>query len=350
MEREYYLKLGAAGLRLPIGADLVLQEERDPEGVRLDGAALGRVVERAARRYRSPLAIPLMDLRLEKADLLRNLGVPEQEIEQFHFREAPGQDVLQAAGDGPFAPANRAQHEAIQYIAGYTDLLPVGMTIGPFSLMTKLLDDPISAVALAGMGLTGEEEPAVKLAESAAALAERAVARSVAAQIDAGAWAVIVCEPAANVVYISPKQMAAGSDVFDRFVIQPNLRLKRRLEQAGVDLIFHDCGELNDVMVEQFAQRIHPVVLSLGSSRQLWRDAGLVPRDVVLFGNLPTKSFYSDAKMPAAEVERLTCDLLGRMAKTRHPFILGSECDVLSVPGAHETIRRKVDVMLSVCR
>ena len=354
MARDTYLELGRAGLRFPIGTDLVLAEESDPESVRKDGAALGRVVERAARRYRSPLAIPLMDLRLEKADLLRNLGVAESELEQFHFRQPPeleAIETLRGRQDAPFAAANRAHQEAIRYIAGNTDLVPVGMTIGPFSLMTKLVEDPISAVALAGIGLTGEEEPAVRLAERALELAEIAVARSVAAQIAVGACAIIVCEPAANAVYLSPKQIASGSDIFERFVLEPNLRLKRQMEEAGVDLIFHDCGELTDAMVEAFGRRLHPVMLSLGSSRRLWEDAARVPGDVVLYGNLPTKSFYSDARMPLEEVERLTCELLERMAEAGHPFILGSECDVLSVPEAQETIRRKIEVMLNCsCR
>lgn len=352
MNREFYLELGARGLRFPIGTDLVLAEEPDPEAVRRDGEALGRVVERAARRYGSPLAIPLMDLRLEKADLLRNLDVSEGEIEQFQFREPPPPEAIETLRrrqDAPFGEGNRAHQEAIRYIARHTDLVPVGMTIGPFSLMTKLVGDPISAVALAGMGLTGEEEPTVALAERAAELAELTVARSLAAQIAAGARAIIVCEPAANAVYLSPKQMAAGSDIFERFVMEPNLRLKRQMDDAGVDLIFHDCGETTDAMVEAFGRRLHPVILSLGSSRRLWEDAARVPRDVVLYGNLPTKSFYSDSRMPVEEVARLTCELLERMAATGHPFILGSECDVLSVPEAHETIRRKVEVMLN-CR
>jgi hypothetical protein len=66
----------------------------------------------------------------------------------------------------------------------------------------------------------------------------------------------------------------------------------------------------------------------------------------VLFGNLPTKSFYSDDVMPDEKVERLTQELIARMRATSHPHILGSECDVLHVPEAAAAIRRKVDIML----
>jgi hypothetical protein len=69
-----------------------------------------------------------------------------------------------------------------------------------------------------------------------------------------------------------------------------------------------------------------------------------VPADIVLFGNLPTKTFYSDAAMPADEVRRLTNHLVSRMKECGHPHIPGSECDVLHVPGAEETIRAKVAI------
>ena len=46
-------------------------------------------------------------------------------------------------------------------------------------------------------------------------------------------------------------------------------------------------------------------------------------------------------------VRSMTRDLVERMRATAHPFILGSECDVLHVPGAAETIRRKVEAMLN---
>jgi hypothetical protein len=80
-----------------------------------------------------------------------------------------------------------------------------------------------------------------------------------------------------------------------------------------------------------------PAVLSLGSSRRLWEDAEVVPADVVLFGNLPTKTF-SDAAMPIEEVKRLTRETAHRMAACGHAHILGTDCDVLHVPDAADTI------------
>lgn len=345
MEREFYLQLAASGLRMPIGTDLVLHEQRDPEAVKHDGEALGRVLEAAAIRYATPLAFPLMDLTLEKADLMRLLEKPET----FQFEAPPPVEEIErvrSAAQREFAPRNQAHIDSVRYIAERTPLVPIGMAIGPFSLMTKLMADPITAVAMAGAGVAAEDEPQVLLAERALELAECAVHRAVRAQIEAGAKAMLICEPAANRVYISPKQVEAGAGVFEQFVMQPDLRLKSLLESAGVDLIFHDCGELTTEMVRQFAVRLHPVILSLGSSRRLWEDAAVTPSDVVLFGNLPTKNFYSDAALPLEKVDELCEELTERMREAGHPHILGSECDVLHVPEAAATIREKVDRML----
>lgn len=350
MNRQYYLDLAAQGLRMPIGADLLLHEEPDPDDALLNPERLGRVVEKAARRYRTPLAFPLMDLRLEKADLLSLLGVAESDADKFHFLEPPSADqvarVTSAEGE-PLSPRNRANQGAVRYIHEQTGLLPVGMLIGPFSLMTKLVVDPITAVARAGSGVTAEEDEDVRTVEQCLTMALAAVLRSAKAQMEAGARAMIVCEPAANTVYLSPRQMRGGADILERFVLQPNRQLRELLRAAGVDLIFHDCGDLLTGMVRRFAVELEPSIISLGSSRRLWEDAAVVPKDIVLFGNLPTKTFYSDSAMPAEEVARRTVELRENMRACGHPHILGSECDVLHVPEAAQTIREKVRVMLS---
>jgi hypothetical protein len=335
---------------MPVGADLTLHEEPDPELARNDGAALGRVIERTARRWNTPLAIPLMDLRLEKTDLLARAGIPASETEKYHFNSPLDESTLNALCGTHAAPQSSgsiARDEALRYIAAIPDLIPVGMAIGPFSLTTRLMADPIGAAAIAGSGVAPAESVEVNLLWQCLSVAEAAVTRSVRSQVAHGAQAIMVCEPAACTAFLSPRQIKAGSAIFERLVMEPNLRLKAILEEAGCDLIFHDCGELIDPMVESFANRLHPVMLSLGGSRKLWEDARLVPADVVLYGNLPTKSFYSDGAMPVEEVVRRTEELLAKMKACGHPHILGSECDVLFVPEASETIQKKVEAMMT---
>jgi hypothetical protein len=350
MNRQFYLDLAARGLRMPIGTDLVMHEEREPEKIRKDGRALGRVIERAARRWGTPLAVPLMDLRLEKIDLLALAGIPENEAERCHFPSPLDEAALtRMCGEQivPVCAGSLARDEALAYIRTQQDMVPVGMAIGPFSLTTRLLADPITVAAMAGSGVEAKDSDDVRLLWQCLRVSEAAVLRSVHRQIQYGAKAIMICEPTACTAFISPRQLKAGSNLFERLVIEPNLRLKAALEEAGCDLIFHDCGELIDSMVEAFAHRLHPVILSLGCSRKLWEDAHLVPKDVVLYGNLPSKLFYSDGAMPVEEVVRRTEELAANMKACGHPCIVGTECDVLFVPEAQDAIRKKVDAMMA---
>jgi uroporphyrinogen-III decarboxylase len=335
---------------MPIGTDLVLREKPDHEGIIMDGHRLGAVVAEAARRYQTPLAIPLMDLTIEKAQLLSCLGVPENQRDTFHLTECPSESDLRAVEAGfsaPLTPRLAAGVEAVRYVAQQTDLVACGMCIGPFSLMTKLFADPISPVYLAGTGVGPDEDPDVRMLETILDMATRVILGSVTAQIAAGAQMIVVAEPAANVVYISPKQLQRGSDVFERLVMKWNRKVAAHIAAQGAELFFHCCGELTNEMVRAFAS-LDPVILSLGSSRKLWEDAALVPKRTILYGNLPTKRFYAD-DLTVEEVRRLAVETSTRMREVGHPHILGSECDVLSVPGRHEVITGKVAAFMSCC-
>jgi len=325
---------------MPVGTHLILHEHPDHSAIIQDGQRLGRVVEESARRFRTPLAFPLMDLKLEKEALLLPYGVAAAMVDSYHFSEIPDRD-----NEFHLTKNMMAACEAIRYIASETDLIPVGMGIGPFSLMTKLISDPITPVFMAGRGATIEDEPEIALVERLLDLAFKTIQKYLEAQIAAGAKAIILCEPAANKVYFSPSQLANSYEIFDRYVMRCNLALREQLRSRGVDLIFHDCGELLDGMVQRFAT-LDPAIMSLGSSRLLWEDAKLVPKSTVLYGNLPTKHFYSDALVSVEKVRQLSRDLIRQMGELGHPFILGSECDILSVPGSEQIIKDKVEAFL----
>ncbi len=316
----------------------MLREHPDHEEIVLEGGRLGEVVIETARRFLTPLAVPLMDLSLEKAALIEACGIAEP-ADSFHFTTAPA-----LPHDLTLTRRMRAVCGAIGCVGRSGDLVPLGMAIGPFSLTTKLVADPITPVFSAATGVKPAEDPELAVMEAALAAAERMVTTYVDAQISAGAVAIIICEPAANTVYFSPRQLAESYATFDHFVMAPMRRLAARLERRGVGLVFHDCGELTDGMVERFAT-LRPVMLSLGSSRKLWEDAARVPTDTVLYGNLPTKNFYA-AELTTAEVERITLELIDHMRGTGHAFIVGSECDVLSVPGVEQEILEKVGTFM----
>ncbi len=333
--RTKLLDLAAQGHRAPIGTHLVLHRHPDHHAIQLDGARLGRVIVESAGHYQTPLAMPLMDLAIEKESLLTTLGVPEHEIESYHFHEPP-----KSRSDFVTTPKMKAACAAIGEVTKYPDLVPMGMSIGPFSLMTKLVADPITPVFLAGSGLGPADEPEVAVVESTITLGTELIIQYVQAQAKAGARAIIVCEPAANLVYFSPNQLDNSYEIFDRYVLEPMQRIRAAINGCGAELVFHDCGELTPGMIQRFT-RLDAAMMSLGSSRTLWEDTALVPATTVLYGNLPTKGFIAP-QLTVSEVERKAAELAGRMQATGHPFILGSECDVLSVPGHEEALMQKV--------
>jgi uroporphyrinogen-III decarboxylase len=350
MERKFYLDLAARGLRMPIGAHLVLHETADPDVVVFDGERLGAVVVETARRFKTPLAVPLMDLMVEKTALLEMLDIPADQIPTFHFESPPDDEALARVADRLATHRSarlEAATQAISHVARKADLLPIGMAIGPFSLMVRLVRDPITAVFMAGRGQTAAQNQQVAMVERTLELATRVIEWSLQKQVDAGARAVVICEPAASTAYISPRQMTGGADTFDRYVMHFNRRLKSVLDQAGADLIFHCCGEITDEILKRFVE-LDPAILSLGGSRKLWEDAALVPKTTVLFGNLPSKKFFSDSEITRAEVERQARELIRAMRRAGHPFILGTECDVLSVVGCRQVIVDKVNAFVDV--
>ncbi len=347
MDRSYYLDLAASGLRMPIGTDLVLHEKDNHKAILEDGDRLGAVIAETARRFGTPLAVSHMDLELEKAAMLAALGVARSDVDTFKYAERPDDTTVSLILERFDPHAYRRLHahiESVGWVARNTDLLPVGMSIGPFSLTTKMLADPITPIYMAGSGVTADEDPELDTLERVQAMAQHVIQESLAAQIAVGARAVFIAEPAANRVFFSPRQLEKGSGIYDRYVIEPLKRIKEQLDAAGVDLILHDCGELTDEMVVKLAS-VRPVILSLGSSRTLWKDAALVTKDIVLYGNLPSKQFYSDELISLDEARARADELVQRMAETGHPFILGSECDILSVPGCERALMAKAEML-----
>jgi uroporphyrinogen-III decarboxylase len=352
MLRRRLIDLALGPAAFPIGTDLLLHEHADPAEIPLDPARRAEVMHQAARAFRSPLAFPPMDLTVEKSALLNLLDVPPERADAWHFDEAPNDATrhrFEVALARPLAPRIQAQVDAIARIASSAPadgaIIPIGMCIGPFSLASKLLADPITPIFIAGTGVSAAEDEEVRRLEAVLDLSVLMVLRSVEAQVAAGAAGVFIAEPAANIAFFSPNQLTGDGDVFNRYVMQPNRRVAKRLHRAGAELIFHCCGELVDEMVRRCAT-LEPAMLSLGSSRKLWEDARLVPKTTVLYGNIPSKRFYSDEAITTGQVVEQSRQLLRAMREAGHPFILGSECDVLSVPGCHDIIRRKVDAMI----
>jgi uroporphyrinogen-III decarboxylase len=348
MTRQCYLDWAAGELRVPIAADLILHERKDPQAALFDGGRLAAVMTETADRFRIPFALLPMDLSLEKEILLSAMGIPEALRGAYKFERPPAENArgrLRETIDVLNHGRARANCEALSRIAAGGRLFPVGISIGPFSLFTRLVGDPITPVYLAGSGApdgSGEVTMANRLVE----LAEETVLACCRVQCRAGARAIMVCEPAVNTVFFSPNQIRRkGSRLLADYVIGPAGRIRRMLDEWDCDLWIHDCGELVPEIASGFAE-LSPELFSFGSPVKLWEMEPFVDKSTVIFGNLPTKTFYSDDEMPVGKVERLTREIRGKMQATRHPFIIGSECDILSMPGCERTIMSKVEAFV----
>ena len=122
--------------------------------------------------------------------------------------------------------------------------------------------------------------------------------------------------------------------------------VREMIASRGAALIFHDCGELTPEMIRKL-DALRPEVFSFGSPVKLWEAADLVSKDTVLYGNLPSKRFMSDALITVEQVKDMARDLAARMRAKGHPFMLGTECDVLCVHDAKEVIARKVEAFMT---
>lgn len=326
---------------MPLAPSFVLAEHHNHDEIKRDGKLLAELLLETCQRYRTPLAVALMDLTLEKNAICKVMGIPEEEAAAFHFKTKPDTAQILSFFDPMADPYLKTSVEAISHIAANKNYIPTGMAIGPFSLMTKLLPDPIIPVYLAGMGI---EDEIVSIFKEVLALSMGVVRKYIEAQVEAGAEMIILCEPAANMVYFSPKQIAEGSDVFERYAMENLRELHSTIQSKGSSLFFHCCGELTVDMLRSFAS-LKPLVISLGSSRKLWEDEAYIHWETIIYGNLPSKKFFSDAEISEEAVYELAMELLTKMKGTGHPYILGTECDVLSVPGSHEIISRKIGAM-----
>ena len=119
MQRSFYLDLAATGKRLPVGSHLVLHEKKDPQSILLDGKRLAALMIEPARRFDSPLALPVMDLTLEKDIMLSSLGIAAADIPTFHFHARPDPaDIARVVGmDVLASPRIKAGCDALATIA-----------------------------------------------------------------------------------------------------------------------------------------------------------------------------------------------------------------------------------------
>ncbi len=178
MDREYYLDLAARGLSMPIAADLVLHEHADAEEILLDGERLGSVIEETANRFSTPLAVPHMDLELEKKTLTEMIGVAAEERAKFHFASAPSPRCYRPRP----GPAERSLAARDAGAGGRDQLHRQAHLADPDRHVhrTVLPDDqtrhrPNHAVCMAGIGHDRQDDDSIRLVEGVLELGMRII-------------------------------------------------------------------------------------------------------------------------------------------------------------------------------
>ena len=96
MDRDYYLQMAKAGTGMVLATDLVLKEKANHEELLNDGDELGKIILESANRYDLALALPFMDLSLEKQWLLTLMGIENSKIEKFHFDENLNEAIIES--------------------------------------------------------------------------------------------------------------------------------------------------------------------------------------------------------------------------------------------------------------
>ena len=193
MESTLYMQIAEDGLAMPLATNMVLHEEAseaDIERALSNGEELGRCPCASRPPLWSTSRHSSYGPQARKRTAFAGPWPRTGPAPGFHFKQAPTATEVQAmitALAAPLPPALKAQVDAVRFVVrSAPDLVPCAMTIGPFSLMTTLLEDPISAVYLASTGATANDEPAVALLDVALELSMRAVERSLRAQLDGG--------------------------------------------------------------------------------------------------------------------------------------------------------------------
>ena len=108
--------------------------------------------------------------------------------EGFHFKDMPSDALCARVTKDVDVLVNariKANCEALSILRSGNEVVPVGMSIGPFSLLIKLVSDPITAVYMAGTGVEAEDDEEVDWLHAALKLSETIIQATCAAKIKA---------------------------------------------------------------------------------------------------------------------------------------------------------------------
>jgi uroporphyrinogen decarboxylase len=258
-----------------------------------------------------------MDLSLEAETYGCEIRMSDRDVPTVVGRRAAGPAEIAALPDPkPGDARTKVPLEAVRQLAAAAPGVPMlGCMIGPFSLAGRIfgVSEALEATAL---------EP-----ETVEALLEKVTSfliRYAVAFREAGAWGVVMAEPAAGL--LSPGSVGRFSVPFIRRIVEA-------VETPDFSIILHNCGAKLvhlEKTLESGAAIYHfsspmDIVAALHKVRAGGGGSAAARRRVILGGNLdPSAIFYSGSP---GTVRRETQMLLEATKRHRN-FIISSGCDI----------------------
>ena len=272
-----------------------------------DGDKQFACIESLGKRYSSVAVLTLMDLSVEAEAFGCSLRFDDDEVPCV---TSPVLLDAQGVGELNIPPLTAGRlpvyiHAAARAAAHYPDRLGLGGMIGPFTLAGRLRD-------LTAMLMDTMDEP--ELLHCLLDKCTRFLIDYARAFKAAGADGIMIAEPAAGL--IAPEQCDEFSSTYVRRIVDA-------VQSEHFAVLLHNCGNtlpLIPSMLSTGATGYH-----FGNTVDLAKILELVPRDVLVFGNIDPACILRHGK--PSDVLSATQMLLEQTVSYPN-FVLSSGCDI----------------------
>ena len=272
-----------------------------------DGELQAKCMEAIAKRYDMAASLSLMDLSVEAEAFGSPVKYSENEVPTVTAAIIAEPEDAEKLLVPPVGAGRTGEYlKAVELAAKAVQDRPVfAGAIGPFSLAGRLLDMTEIMVQCY------DDPDMVKLVLDKAT--EFIIAYMKAFK-EKSANGVVMAEPAAGL--LSPSLIAEFSNPYVR-------KIREAVEDENFLFIYHNCGNTIPLMKEIVS--IGMRVLHLGNSIKLEDALGIVPRDMLVMGNISPANEFRQG-MPASMQKAV--DAMFAACGSYPNFVISSGCDI----------------------
>ena len=278
-----------------------------PREVFQDGALQFRCIEALAAETPSDMLVTFMDLSVEAEAFGAPVSYSDYENPTIAGKIVSDATEIAALALPEIGAGRTGEVLRCAELCGRRLDRPVlGGMIGPFSLAGRLAD-------MTEMMILAAVEP-----ETAMALLEKTsdfLMKYALALREAGVDGLLIAEPAAGL--LSPEMCAQFSAVYLRKIVAA-------VQNDEFMVVLHNCGNAAGAQIPELLS-VGAAALHLGNATDLAQAGTLVPRNVLLMGNVDPVGTLKEGT-PEVVYAR-TADLLRKMAGYPN-YVLSTGCDV----------------------